>query len=48
MMVGQLAIQKYFQMPRAVILTSHPDDYQILRSYLTEIREETHPQGTIH
>ena len=35
-------------MPRAVILTSHPDDYQTICSHLTELTEETHPQGTVY
>jgi tetratricopeptide (TPR) repeat protein len=35
-------------MPRAVILTSHPDDYQTICTHLTELTEETHPQGTIY
>lgn len=35
-------------MPHAVILTSHPDDYQSIRAHLTELEEETHPQGTVY
>ena len=35
-------------MPRAVILASHPDDYQAVRAHLTELEEETHPQGTVY
>lgn len=35
-------------MPRAVILTSCPDDYQTICTHLTELTEETHPQGTIY
>jgi len=35
-------------MPRAVILTSHPDDYQSIRAHLAEFAEETHPQGTVY
>jgi tetratricopeptide (TPR) repeat protein len=35
-------------MPRAVILTSHPDDYQAVCTHLTELEEETHPQGTVY
>ncbi|NEZ64367.1 hypothetical protein D0962_16475 [Leptolyngbyaceae cyanobacterium CCMR0082] len=33
---------------RAVILASDPNDYQIIRTHLTELNEETHPQGTIY
>ena len=35
-------------MPRAVILTAHSEDYQAVRAYLTEAKEETHPQGTVY
>ncbi|MEG4814901.1 PIN domain-containing protein [Microcoleus sp. K5-D4] len=35
-------------MPRAVILTSHPDDYQAIRVHLTHLAEETHSQGTVY
>lgn len=35
-------------MPRAVILASHPDDYQAVRAYLAELAEETHPRGTVY
>lgn len=32
----------------AVILTAIPDEYMAVRTYLTELQEETHPQGTIY
>jgi nucleoside phosphorylase len=35
-------------MPLAVILTSHPDDYQAIRVHLTQLAEETHSQGTVY
>lgn len=35
-------------MPRAIILTSHPDEYDAVRAHLTELEEETHPQGTVY
>ncbi|MGK7954251.1 MAG: tetratricopeptide repeat protein [Crocosphaera sp.] len=35
-------------MPRAVILTSQSDEYLAVQSHLTELQEETHPQGTIY
>jgi tetratricopeptide (TPR) repeat protein len=35
-------------MPLAVILTSHPDDYQAIRVHLTHLAEETHSQGTVY
>lgn len=35
-------------MSRAVILTTHSDDYQAARAHLTDIEEETHPQGTVY
>jgi len=35
-------------MPRTVILTAHTVDYQAVRVHLTELEEETHPQGTVY
>ena len=35
-------------MPRAVILTTHSDDYQAIRAHLTDVEEETHPQGAVY
>lgn len=35
-------------MPRAVILTSHPDEYRAVCAHLTHLIEETHPQGTVY
>ncbi|MBE9139464.1 AAA family ATPase [Nodosilinea sp. LEGE 07088] len=35
-------------MPRAIILTSHPDEYNAVRAYLTELEENTHSQGTVY
>jgi tetratricopeptide (TPR) repeat protein len=35
-------------MPRAVILTACPEEYLALRDHLTNIREETHPKGTVY
>ncbi|PSB33708.1 hypothetical protein [Stenomitos frigidus] len=36
------------EIPRAVILTAHPDDYQAIRAHLTDLEEETHSQGTVY
>ena len=33
---------------RVVILTTHPIEYEAIRSHLKDLREETHPQGTIY
>ncbi|NER00935.1 MAG: ATP-binding protein, partial [Cyanothece sp. SIO2G6] len=35
-------------MPSAVILTTHPDEYQAICAHLNDIKEETHPQGTVY
>ncbi|MEL7354533.1 MAG: tetratricopeptide repeat protein, partial [Cyanobacteria bacterium J06560_5] len=35
-------------MPCAVILTSHSDDYNIVRAHLSELREETLEQGGVY
>lgn len=32
----------------AIILTSCPDEYESVRAHLTELEEDTHPQGTVY
>ncbi|MBO3457637.1 5'-methylthioadenosine/S-adenosylhomocysteine nucleosidase [Aetokthonos hydrillicola Thurmond2011] len=35
-------------MPCAVVLTAIPVEYKAVRTYLTNLQEETHPEGTIY
>jgi nucleoside phosphorylase len=35
-------------MPRAIILTSHPDEYNAIRAHLIEVGENTHSKGTVY
>ena len=34
--------------PCVVILTALPVEYQAVRGYLTDLREEVHPQGNVY
>ncbi|MEH1945201.1 MAG: CHAT domain-containing protein [Nostoc sp.] len=40
--------QREQNLPCAVILTAIPVEYKAVRRYLTELREELHPQGTVY
>jgi hypothetical protein len=44
----EILIQKYRSMPRAVIITTHEVDCQVVTCHLRDLKEEVHPEGTIY